>query len=88
MVDLGSPDGEWVAYTVTTTLEEEDRSRTRIWMAPAAGGEALPLTAESESSSSPKWSPDGRYLGFLSSRNDGERRRSGSWTGAAARRRS
>ena len=67
-----SPDGEWVAYTVTTLLEKEDRARTRIWMAPAAGGEAVPLTAEDASSSSPQWSPDGRYLGFLSARNGGE----------------
>ncbi len=67
-----SPDGEWVAYTVTTVLEKRDRSETRIWMAPAAGGEALPLTAEGVSSSSPQWSPDGRWLGFLSSRNGGE----------------
>ncbi|HEX7049706.1 MAG TPA: S9 family peptidase [Longimicrobiales bacterium] len=67
-----SPDGEWVAYTVTTVLEKEDATRTRIWMAPAAGGEALPLTAAGVSSSSPKWSPDGRFLGFLSARDDGE----------------
>src|SRR5690606_37299797 len=67
-----SPDGEWVAYTVTTVLEKQDRARTRIWMAPAAGGEAVPLTAEGVSSSSPQWSPDGRYLGFLSARNGDE----------------
>ena len=67
-----SPDGEWVAYTITTLLEKQDRSETRIWMAPAAGGEALPLTAEGVSSSSPQWSPDGRWLGFLSARNGGE----------------
>jgi dipeptidyl aminopeptidase/acylaminoacyl peptidase len=74
-----SPDGRWIAHTVTTHDLEEDESRTRIWMVPAAGGEAQPLTAEDEDSSSPRWSPDGRYLGFLSSRGedeDGEKDRS------------
>ncbi|MDH5567988.1 MAG: S9 family peptidase [Myxococcales bacterium] len=65
-----SPDGRWIAYTVTTLDLEEDESRTRIWMVPAAGGDAVPLTAEDRDSSSPRWSPDGQYLGFLSARGE------------------
>jgi dipeptidyl aminopeptidase/acylaminoacyl peptidase len=67
-----SPDGHWIAYTVTTQDLEEDESRTRIWMVPAAGGEAVPLTAADRDSSSPRWSPDGRHLAFLSARGEGE----------------
>ena len=67
-----SPDGEWVAYTVSQMDQDEDRSDTDIYMAPIAGGEALRLTTSDESESSPRWSPDGRYLAFLSGR-DGER---------------
>ena len=67
-----SPDGEWIAYTITTADLEEDKSRTRIWMVPAAGGEAVPITAGEESSSRPRWSPDGKYLAFLSSRGEGK----------------
>jgi dipeptidyl aminopeptidase/acylaminoacyl peptidase len=67
-----SPDGRWIAYAVTTHDLEEDESRSRIWMVPAAGGDAVPLTAEDEDSSSPRWSPDGRYLGFLSARGEEE----------------
>jgi dipeptidyl aminopeptidase/acylaminoacyl peptidase len=67
-----SPDGRWIAYTVTTPDLEEDETRTRIWMLPADGGDAVPLSAEDQDSSSPRWSPDGRYLGFLSARREGE----------------
>jgi dipeptidyl aminopeptidase/acylaminoacyl peptidase len=67
-----SPDGAWVAYTVTRENLEKDRSESRIWMVPAAGGDAVPLTAKEERSWSPRWSPDGRVLGFLSARGDGK----------------
>jgi len=39
---------------------------------PAAGGEAISMTAEGESSWRPRWSPDGRYLAFLSARGEGK----------------
>ncbi|RMH14946.1 MAG: S9 family peptidase [Gemmatimonadetes bacterium] len=66
-----SPDGAWIAYTVTTTDLEAERSRTRLWMVPTEGGEPLPMTAEGSDVSSPAWSPDGRYLSFLSARGEG-----------------
>jgi len=67
-----SPEGSWIAYTVTREDLEEDESRSRVWMTPTDGGEAIPLTAAAESSQRPRWSPDGRYLAFLSARNEGE----------------
>ena len=57
-------------YKCFTSLEDE-RSYTRVWMAPATGGEAVPLTAEKKSASSPQWSPDGRYLSFMAARDGG-----------------
>ncbi len=64
-----SPDGEWVAYTVRTQDLEADSRETRIWMVFTAGGEALPMTASGNSAWSPRWSPNGKYLSFLSERN-------------------
>ena len=65
-------DGRFIAYTVGTTSLKDDKSETRIWMVPATGGEAFPLTAEGVSSEHPRWSADGQYLAFTSSRKDSD----------------
>ena len=67
-----SPDGKWVAYTVTTSDIEKDESTSRIWMVPAAGGEPVPMTAKEKSASQPRWSPDGQFLSFLAAPKDGK----------------
>src|ERR1700687_2253904 len=64
-----SPDAQWVAYTVTSSTLKDDKSEERIWMVPTAGGEPIPMTAEHQTSSQPRWSPDGKYLAFLSARD-------------------
>src|SRR5258706_4144968 len=67
-----SPDGKWVAYVVATPDLTADKSTSRIWMVATAagGGDPIPLTAKGSSASSPRWSPDGKYLGFLASRGE------------------
>jgi dipeptidyl aminopeptidase/acylaminoacyl peptidase len=67
-----SPDGQWVAYSVRTRLLKDDKNEQRIWMIAARGGDPLPMTAEGVSSSHPRWSPDGKYLAFLSARSGGK----------------
>ena len=60
-----SPGGTWVAYTVNGQDLEKDSRGTRVWMAPVAGGDPLPMTAEGTSAWAPRWSPDGKRLSFL-----------------------
>lgn len=65
-----SPDGQWVAYTVTTAVKETDKNNTDVWMVSWDGAQHVQLTFTPESESSPRWSPDNRYLSFVSSRQD------------------
>lgn len=67
-----SPDGGWIAYTVSTTSLEDEKRYTRIWMTPTRGGDAVPLTAAKKSASSPEWSPDGKYFSFTAARDGGK----------------
>src|SRR5580658_7337701 len=63
-----SPEGDWVAYTVSQTDTKEDKGQTHLWMVKWDGSIDLQLTFGKEGASAPKFSPDGRYIGFLSSR--------------------
>lgn len=63
-----SPDGEWVAFTVSRVDSTKDKRDSDIYMVRWDGTRTLRLTSSSESESDPRWSPDGRYLSFVSSR--------------------
>src|SRR6185437_15440918 len=63
-----SPDGKWVAYVVATPDMQANHSMSNIWIVPANGGEERQLT-RSGSDSRPRWSPDGKQIAFLSSRD-------------------
>jgi dipeptidyl aminopeptidase/acylaminoacyl peptidase len=64
-----SPDGKLVAYVVTIVDQARNRRDSSIWVV-ATDGQSVPrrLTVEGVNSSSPRWSPDGSHLAFLSSR--------------------
>ena len=64
-----SPDGQWIAYTVRRVDTKADKNVTDLWMANWEGTQDIQLTYEVEHSiSDPGWSPDGKYLSFLSDR--------------------
>ena len=63
-----SPDGKWVAYTVTTAIKDTDKNNTDVWMVSWDGAKDIQITSTPDGESSPRWSPDGKYLSFVSSR--------------------
>ncbi|MEZ5293178.1 MAG: S9 family peptidase [Vicinamibacterales bacterium] len=65
-----SPDGRWVAYQVRETNWDENAYETEIWLADArVAGSGRQLTNAKKSSTQPAFSPDGRWLAFLSDRS-------------------
>jgi dipeptidyl aminopeptidase/acylaminoacyl peptidase len=65
------PTGNWVAYEVKSVDAKADKSFSHLWMTSWDGSRTVQLTnREKESESVPRWSPDGHYLAFISSRTD------------------
>ncbi len=64
-----SPDGKWIACTVTAVDKEKNRSNTDIWLLPVSGGETRRLTRSAQSDARPRWSPDSREIAFVSARD-------------------
>src|SRR5947209_5619668 len=62
-----SPDGQRVAFVVTTIDERKHEYHSAIWMSASVGGEAQRFTTQGDAHS-PCWSPDGRWLAFVSER--------------------
>ncbi len=61
-----SPDGIWVAYVVGTVDVAKDKSEADLWMVRWDGTDRIRLTASpEESESSPRWSPDGKWISFI-----------------------
>jgi len=64
-----SPDGLWVVYSLSVPDTAKDNRISRLWMQSYDGKESIQLTYGDESVSSPKWSPDNKFISFKSSRD-------------------
>ncbi len=63
-----APDGMHIACVVRHIDAEKNQYRSAIWMVPTAGGEPRRFTGGDGSDGSPRWSPDGTQIAFLSDR--------------------
>ncbi len=65
--------GDWVAYTVATPQTEGEKSEfnSQIWLAKSDGSQPpRQVTRHEKQATSPAFSPDGKYLSFISARVD------------------
>ncbi len=66
-----SPDGQWVVYTLSTPDSASDKISPDVWMVSVESGDTIKLTNNTASETQPQFSPDGRYISFLSARDGG-----------------
>ena len=66
-----SPDGRWLAYSVTTVDLEQNTKTPELWLQKIAGGDPIRLGLAQPGDSGPQFSPDGKRILFLSPRDGG-----------------
>ena len=64
-----SPDGKWVTYILSEADTAEDKYDEDIWMTATDGSGSVQLTYSDEDETQPKWSPDNKWISFLSGRH-------------------
>ncbi len=74
-----SPDGKQIVFVVSETAPDRSRSLRRLWLVSPQGGEVRRLTNDDASEGTPRWSPDGKWIAFVSNRD----KQSGLWVVAA-----
>lgn len=64
-----SPDGTRVCFVQKVFVPEENKYRSHLWIVPAIGGSSEPFTVGGQLDYAPSWSPNGRWIAFLSTRS-------------------
>ena len=67
-----SPDGKWLAYSVTTVSLEQNTKTAELWLQPIAGGDPIKLAVAQPGDSDPQFSSDGKRILFLSAHEGGK----------------
>lgn len=65
-----SPDGRHILFVVHRVERKTEKKYSNIWLVPAGAGPARQFTYGNQSDRSPRWSPDGQEIAFLSNRGD------------------
>ena len=65
-----SPDGNYILYVRTEMDIMKDGRSSSIWILNADGSNHQKLTSSTRNESSPRWSPDGKRISFISSSDD------------------
>lgn len=68
-----SPDGRWIAYTVSIRDRDANLNRSAVWIVATDGGAPRQLTRGPRADRAPRWAPDGSWLAFLSDRDSTRR---------------
>ncbi len=55
-----SPEGNWVAYSLSSVDSVKNKRNSDIWMQSWDGKESIQLTFSPDGESKPRWSPDGK----------------------------
>ncbi len=67
-----SPDGKWLAYSVTTVDLDKNTKTPELWLQAIAGGEPIKIAVAQAGDGGPEFSPDGKRILFLSGREGGQ----------------